>query len=82
MQDPGILLTIIMGAGSALSGAVVILFKIVMKQNTEQIKLSEKVGHLEGKQDGIKTLSEDVLQAVHNAVKDKNNTFQDQGPRG
>lgn len=71
MEDGGDMLTLVLGAGAALSGAVTVLFKIVMKQSDEQITLSQKVGKLEGRQDGIKSLSEQVLQTVHEAIEDK-----------
>jgi hypothetical protein len=65
------ILTLLMAVGTGLSGAVGILFSIVMKQNTKQIDISKKLGELEGRQDGIKTLSQEVLKIVHNAVLEK-----------
>ena len=67
MEDENIL-KIVMAAGSALTGGVVVLFKVVMKQSGEQVKMSEKIGNLEGKHAGIKQLSAEVLEVVHRAA--------------
>lgn len=68
MNDNHNLVTIVLAAGAGLASAVGVLFRIVMKQSDEQTKMSCRVGHLEGKQEGVVKLSEEVLQTVHNAI--------------
>lgn len=67
-HDGSAIMTIVMAVGAGLSGAVTVLFKIVMRQTTEQINISKKVGELQGKQEGVNQLSEQVLKTVHEAV--------------
>lgn len=74
-MDNDSIMTILMAIGAGLSGAVTVLFKVVMKQSEKQVELSQKVGHLEGKQSGISQLSEQVLQAVHDAANRKEKDF-------
>lgn len=62
------ILKIIMGIGTGLSGAVAYLFTVVMKQSSKQEEMSRKIGHLEGKQDGIEEMSKRVLNTVHTSI--------------
>ena len=73
-NDSSTLMTLIIAAGTGLAGAVSVLFKIVMKQSDEQQALSKEVGKLQGKQDGIRQLSADVLQTVHEACSENEKT--------
>ena len=67
-MDVGHLITIVLAAGGALSGAIGIMYKTIMDMNKFQADIREELGHLKGKQDGIENLSAEVLQAVHDAL--------------
>ncbi len=67
-MDVGHLITIVLAAGGALSGAIGIMYKTIMDMNKNQADIREELGHLKGKQDGIENLSAEVLQAVHDAL--------------
>ncbi len=75
--------TLIIGACTALSGAVVYLFKLVISLTKEQAEvtrrhsekfaeLSNQIGEYKGRQEGIQKLSEEVLQTVHKAINNEN----------
>jgi len=66
---------------AAMAAAVVAMFKIILSKEKshsrmietktqEHTALTMRVGRLEGRQDGIETLSKQVLEVVHNATSD------------
>ena len=65
-----ILTTLILAAGSAMATAVGILFRMVVRLFNQQVEMSEKIGELSGKQNGIEELSAKVLDVVHKNTKD------------
>ena len=67
-METEILVTLITGAGGALSGAVLILYKSVVDLNKKHSELNKSLGILEGKHDGIQQLSKQVLDTVHRAA--------------
>lgn len=81
------LTTILLTGIAGLATTVTILFKIVMKQTKDQLsmareqtsqakeqgKLKERIGKVEGEHKGIIELSEKTLQAVREAVANKEN---------
>lgn len=64
-MDEGITLTLILAAGGGLAGAVGVLFRMVMKQNTEQVAQAKEIGELRGSQEGREALAQEVMQVVH-----------------
>ena len=71
-MDVGHLITIVLAAGGALAGAIGVMYKTIMDMNKDQSDIREELGQLKGKQDGIENLSAEVLQTVHDALKNKN----------
>jgi len=71
-MDVGNLVTIVLAAGGALAGAIGVMYKTIMNMNKDQADIREELGQLKGKQDGIENLSAEVLQTVHDALKNKN----------
>ena len=71
-MDVGHLITIVLAAGGALAGAIGVMYKTIMDMNKDQADIREELGQLKGKQDGIENLSAEVLQTVHDALKNKN----------
>lgn len=69
------LIPIISTAGGALSLAIGILWKTVMDLSKKQVDMSQELGNLKGKQDGIRNLSYQVLDTVRESVNknQKNN---------
>lgn len=70
-MDVGHLVTIVLAAGGALTGAIGIMYKTIMQLNKDQSDIREQLGEMKGKQDGIEQLSTEVLQTVHNALNKK-----------
>lgn len=70
-MDVGHLVTIVLAAGGALTGAIGVMYKTIMQLNKDQSDIREQLGEMKGKQDGIEQLSGEVLQAVHNALNRK-----------
>lgn len=70
-MDLGHLVTIVLAAGGALTGAIGIMYKTIMQLNKDQSDIREQLGEMKGKQDGIEQLSAEVLQTVHNALNKK-----------
>lgn len=70
-MDVGHLVTIVLAAGGALTGAIGIMYKTIMQLNKDQSDIREQLGEMKGKQDGIESLSTEVLQTVHNALNKK-----------
>lgn len=70
-MDVGHLVTIVLAAGGALTGAIGIMYKTIMQLNKDQSDIREQLGEMKGKQDGIEALSAEVLQTVHNALNKK-----------
>lgn len=58
-----------MAAGAGLSGAVGVLFRIVLRLQDKQIDTSEKLGRYKGEQEGMLAVHKDVLNEVRNALK-------------
>lgn len=69
-MDESLLTTVIMGAGAALSGAVGVLFRIVMKLQDKQTETAKELGRMEGRHRGIENLSAQVLETVRRAITD------------
>ena len=63
----GALVTVI----TCLTGTIAYLFTVVIKLNKQISDTRERVGRLEGREEGIKNLAEDVLSAVREAIRDK-----------
>jgi hypothetical protein len=70
-MDVGHLVTIVLAAGGALTGAIGIMYKTIMQLNKDQSDIREQLGEMKGKQSGIEQLSTEVLQTVHNALNKK-----------
>ncbi len=70
-MDVGHLVTIVLAAGGALTGAIGIMYKTIMQLNKDQSDIREQLGEMKGKQGGIEQLSTEVLQTVHNALNKK-----------
>ncbi len=65
------LMMMIGGIGAVLAGAIGVLYKQIMDLSKDQSELKHQVGKLEGEHDGIRELSNRVLDAVHRAVLDR-----------
>ena len=74
--------TTVLAAGGGLASAIAVLFKIIMRLNKERMddarsraedhsSLSERVGKLEGEKQGIEMLSKKTLDAVHDAIVER-----------
>ena len=70
-MDVGHLVTIVLAAGGALTGAIGIMYKTIMQLNKDQSDIREQLGEMKGKQSGIESLPTEVLQTVHNALNKK-----------
>ena len=70
-MDVGHLITVVLAAGGALTGAIGIMYKTIMQLNKDQSDIREQLGEMRGKNDGIERLSTEVLQTVHNAMRKK-----------
>jgi len=70
-MDVGHLVTIVLAAGGALTGAIGIMYKTIMQLNKDQADIREQLGEMRGKHEGIERLSAEVLQTVHNAMSKK-----------
>ena len=68
-MDVGHLITIVLAAGTALTGAIGVMYRTIISMNKDQANIREELGQMKGKQDGIEHLSKEVLQAVHNAIE-------------
>ena len=68
-MDVGHLITIVLAAGTALTGAIGVMYRTIISMNKDQANIREELGQMKGKQDGIEHLSREVLQTVHNAMK-------------
>jgi hypothetical protein len=64
--------SIIVGAATALTGAIVFLFKLFITENKanqeSMLDLSVQIGEMKGREAGITHLSAEVLETVHNAL--------------
>lgn len=67
------LIIMISAAGAALAAAIGVLYKQIMDLSKDQSDLKHQVGKLEGEHDGIRELSNRVLDAIHRAVLDRDN---------
>ena len=65
------LIIMISAAGAALAAAIGVLYKQIMDLSKDQSELKHQVGKLEGEHDGIRELSNRVLDAIHRAVLDR-----------
>lgn len=65
------LIIMISAAGAALAAAIGVLYKQIMDLSKDQADLKHQVGKLEGEHDGIRELSNRVLDAIHRAVLDR-----------
>ena len=76
-MDVGHLVTVVLAAGGALTGAIGIMYKTIMQLNKDQSDIREQLGEMRGKHEGIERLSTEVLQTVHNAVNKKSEDHTD-----
>jgi hypothetical protein len=65
------LIIILSGIGTSGAVAIAFLFKTVLDLSKKQSSLSEELGELRGKQEGVRVLSQDVLRTVHQAIYDR-----------
>lgn len=70
-MDIGHLITVVLAAGGALTGAIGVMYRTIIQLNKDQADIREQLGEMKGKQSGIESLSTEVLQAVHNALNKK-----------
>jgi len=70
-MDVGHLITIVLAAGTALTGAIGVMYRTIISMNKDQANIREELGQMKGKQEGIEHLSKEVLQTVHNAMEKK-----------
>ena len=68
-MDVGHLITIVLAAGTALTGAIGVMYRTIITMNKDQANIREELGKMKGKQEGIEHLSKEVLQTVHNAME-------------
>lgn len=65
-------LTVMIGtAGAALVTAIGVLHKQITSLSKDQADLKHQVGKLEGEHDGVRELSNRVLDSVHRAVLER-----------
>lgn len=72
MDDGGITTTIVSAFAAVTAGmgtAIGVLFRRTIQLTDKQAELSQDLGELRGRQDGIKELSVQVLETVHRAMK-------------
>tara|TARA_R110000796_G_scaffold249160_1_gene376663 strand:+ start:762 stop:1037 length:276 start_codon:yes stop_codon:yes gene_type:complete len=55
----------VIAAGTALAGAIGVLWRRLILLSDQQMRTGEKLGRVEGKQDGIELMSARVLQEIH-----------------
>jgi len=70
-MDDGLTTTIVSACAAITAGmgtAIGVLFRRTIELSDKQAQLSEDLGELRGRQDGIKELSVQVLETVHDAV--------------
>lgn len=65
------LIILISTAGAALAGAIGVLYKQIVSLTKDHSDLKHKLGKLEGEHDGVRDLSNRVLDSVHRAVLDR-----------
>ena len=72
MDDAGITTTIVSAFAAVIAGmgtAIGVLFRRTIQLSDKQAELSQDLGELRGRQDGIKELSVQVLETVHRAMQ-------------
>jgi len=62
----------LVAVGTSLAAAVTYLFKLVMDLSRSQARQAKEIGELRGQQDGIRHLSQEVLETVRKAVQSPN----------
>lgn len=67
-MSEGQVVTLIIAAAGGMTTAVGFLFKNVIGLHEKQSVMSEQIGELKGREEGIKNLSAQVLETVHRAV--------------
>ena len=75
MDDAGITTTIVSAFAAVIAGmgtAIGVLFRRTIQLSDKQAELSQDLGELRGRQDGIKELSVQVLETVHRAMQPDN----------
>ena len=75
MDDAGITTTIVSAFAAVIAGmgtAIGVLFRRTIQLSGKQAELSQDLGELRGRQDGIKELSVQVLETVHRAMQPDN----------
>lgn len=70
-MDNDQLIILISTAGAALAGAIGVLYKQIVSLTKDHSDLKHKLGKLEGEHDGVRDLSNRVLDSVHRAVLDR-----------
>ena len=66
-MESEVVIALISGAGSTMSGAIFLLYRNVLQLNEKHNELNKQLGKLEGQQKGITDLSKQVLDTVHRA---------------
>jgi len=72
MPPSDLLQTLLVAVGTSLAAAVTYLFKLVMDLSRSQARQAKEIGELRGQQDGIRHLSQEVLETVRKAVQSPN----------
>jgi hypothetical protein len=72
MPPSDLLQTMLVAVGTSLAAAVTYLFKLVMDLSRSQARQAKEIGELRGQQDGIRHLSQEVLETVRKAVQSPN----------
>jgi hypothetical protein len=70
-MDIGHLITVVLAAGGALTGAIGVMYRTIIQLNKDQANIREQLGEMKGKQGGIEELSAEVLQTIHDSLKKK-----------
>ena len=68
-MDTGHLVTLVLAAGGALSAAIGVLYRTIIQQGKDQADIREEIGKLKGEREGIERLSADVLETVHEVLR-------------
>ena len=64
-------ITIISIVGTSMVAAIGVLWKTVLDFSKKQIEMSNRIGKLEGQQEGIRDLSYNVLRTVDRAIYER-----------
>lgn len=79
-MDIGHLVTLVLAAGGALSGAIGIMYRTIMQQGKDQAEIREEIGKLKGEREGIERLSAGVLETVHEVLQQSKQRTENNDP--